>query len=134
MIRRPPRSTQSRSSAASDVYKRQVYDWNHFGGINGHSTFLRTCTQMVPSEQREVYVDTVGNLVFWCADMDRVRQHFGFCGQWPGIRRLEKCQANYWLDGRIKPFPRHRFRIHAFLERGQLPLDAYLDATFRDRI
>src|SRR5450756_855759 len=26
MIRRPPRSTQSRSSAASDVYKRQIYD------------------------------------------------------------------------------------------------------------
>eukprot|EP01015_Nassula_variabilis_P024345 TRINITY_DN464_c0_g1_i9.p1 TRINITY_DN464_c0_g1~~TRINITY_DN464_c0_g1_i9.p1 ORF type:complete len:208 (+),score=26.61 TRINITY_DN464_c0_g1_i9:20-643(+) len=26
MIRRPPRSTQSRSSAASDVYKRQVYE------------------------------------------------------------------------------------------------------------
>ena len=26
MIRRPPRSTQSRSSAASDVYKRQVDD------------------------------------------------------------------------------------------------------------
>ena len=28
MIRRPPRSTQSRSSAASDVYKRQVEGWN----------------------------------------------------------------------------------------------------------
>src|SRR5450756_3253094 len=27
MIRRPPRSTQSRSSAASDVYKRQVTEW-----------------------------------------------------------------------------------------------------------
>ena len=27
MIRRPPRSTQSRSSAASDVYKRQVEDY-----------------------------------------------------------------------------------------------------------
>ena len=27
MIRRPPRSTQSRSSAASDVYKRQPYIW-----------------------------------------------------------------------------------------------------------
>src|SRR5665213_4352361 len=26
MIRRPPRSTQSRSSAASDVYKRQIWD------------------------------------------------------------------------------------------------------------
>ena len=28
MIRRPPRSTQSRSSAASDVYKRQVDNWS----------------------------------------------------------------------------------------------------------
>src|SRR5450756_2556542 len=27
MIRRPPRSTQSRSSAASDVYKRQILAW-----------------------------------------------------------------------------------------------------------
>ena len=26
MIRRPPRSTQGRSSAASDVYKRQMYN------------------------------------------------------------------------------------------------------------
>ena len=31
MIRRPPRSTQSRSSAASDVYKRQVE--THVGNI-----------------------------------------------------------------------------------------------------
>ena len=32
MIRRPPRSTQSRSSAASDVYKRQVlYVYTHVG-------------------------------------------------------------------------------------------------------
>src|SRR5450756_2900596 len=30
MIRRPPRSTQSRSSAASDVYKRQVNDNGEF--------------------------------------------------------------------------------------------------------
>eukprot|EP00657_Telonema_sp_P-1_P009991 TRINITY_DN4276_c0_g1_i1.p1 TRINITY_DN4276_c0_g1~~TRINITY_DN4276_c0_g1_i1.p1 ORF type:complete len:102 (-),score=39.36 TRINITY_DN4276_c0_g1_i1:17-322(-) len=27
MMRRPPRSTQSRSSAASDVYKRQFLSW-----------------------------------------------------------------------------------------------------------
>src|SRR5450756_2647151 len=34
MIRRPPRSTQSRSSAASDVYKRQVLDLrNNPGGL-----------------------------------------------------------------------------------------------------
>src|SRR5450756_3095182 len=30
MIRRPPRSTQSRSSAASDVYKRQAYTPAHY--------------------------------------------------------------------------------------------------------
>src|SRR5450756_3253078 len=29
MIRRPPRSTQSRSSAASDVYKRQIYTFGN---------------------------------------------------------------------------------------------------------
>src|SRR5680860_1464665 len=32
MIRRPPRSTQSRSSAASDVYKRQVEE-DAVGGV-----------------------------------------------------------------------------------------------------
>src|SRR5450756_1726883 len=36
MTRRPPRSTQSRSSAASDVYKRQEID---FGGVaKGYAT------------------------------------------------------------------------------------------------
>src|SRR5450756_3212593 len=39
MIRRPPRSTQSRSSAASDVYKRQVLGPRrvdlHQGGLLG---------------------------------------------------------------------------------------------------
>ena len=43
MIRRPPRSTQSRSSAASDVYKRQKLD--EFGGlwvIGGNAFLLRS--------------------------------------------------------------------------------------------
>ena len=31
MIRRPPRSTQSRSSAASDVYKRQIQNHQTVG-------------------------------------------------------------------------------------------------------
>ena len=34
MIRRPPRSTQSRSSAASDVYKRQI---SYFEAVNKES-------------------------------------------------------------------------------------------------
>src|SRR5450756_3172496 len=33
MIRRPPRSTQSRSSAASDVYKRQVGNNSQCGNL-----------------------------------------------------------------------------------------------------
>eukprot|EP00657_Telonema_sp_P-1_P001156 TRINITY_DN12555_c0_g1_i1.p1 TRINITY_DN12555_c0_g1~~TRINITY_DN12555_c0_g1_i1.p1 ORF type:complete len:111 (-),score=46.07 TRINITY_DN12555_c0_g1_i1:184-516(-) len=33
MIRRPPRSTQSRSSAASDVYKRQTLSGGFMGNV-----------------------------------------------------------------------------------------------------
>eukprot|EP00657_Telonema_sp_P-1_P007590 TRINITY_DN2760_c0_g1_i7.p1 TRINITY_DN2760_c0_g1~~TRINITY_DN2760_c0_g1_i7.p1 ORF type:complete len:105 (-),score=7.56 TRINITY_DN2760_c0_g1_i7:322-636(-) len=40
MIRRPPRSTQSRSSAASDVYKRQFVYWVRILGFRiSHSQF-----------------------------------------------------------------------------------------------
>ena len=39
MIRRPPRSTQSRSSAASDVYKRQVKYCKTKLGYNKHEEF-----------------------------------------------------------------------------------------------
>src|SRR5450756_90649 len=35
MIRRPPRSTQSRSSAASDVYKRQLLDADQVAALTG---------------------------------------------------------------------------------------------------
>ena len=35
MIRRPPRSTLDRSSAASDVYKRQMSDWRWSDPFNG---------------------------------------------------------------------------------------------------
>src|SRR5450756_2476664 len=35
MIRRPPRSTQSRSSAASDVYKRQQYAHARISAVLG---------------------------------------------------------------------------------------------------
>src|SRR5450756_989208 len=45
MIRRPPRSTQSRSSAASDVYKRQG-----FVGYDEHCWGLSACDG--PSDER----------------------------------------------------------------------------------
>src|SRR5450756_1418122 len=40
MIRRPPRSTQSRSSAASDVYKRQ--DLNGVGALTDQGGYAAT--------------------------------------------------------------------------------------------
>src|SRR5665811_2218033 len=39
MIRRPPRSTRVRSSAASDVYKRQVRDRSYGWGFVASSVF-----------------------------------------------------------------------------------------------
>ena len=50
MIRRPPRSTQSRSSAASDVYKRQTYA--DYLGENGFTVDLRTVNDLEPIRQR----------------------------------------------------------------------------------
>ena len=47
MIRRPPTSTQSRSSAASDVYKRQQEDYSDWAEIKGFQ--LQGEVQRVPS-------------------------------------------------------------------------------------
>ena len=60
MIRRPPRSTQSRSSAASDVYKRQVpgYD-RHFAITEQFGFELVT----VPMEEDGPDVEAVEKLV-----------------------------------------------------------------------
>src|SRR5450756_3102578 len=44
MIRRPPRSTQSRSSAASDVYKRQIQSAAIPPLIEGHDVFAQAAT------------------------------------------------------------------------------------------
>ena len=39
MIRRPPRSTLDRSSAASDVYKRQIIAYNEFHNCCAYSVY-----------------------------------------------------------------------------------------------
>src|SRR5680860_1899307 len=56
MIRRPPRSTQSRSSAASDVYKRQVFD----SGLGGISV-VHELRRRLPAEDLLYYADCA-----WC--------------------------------------------------------------------
>src|SRR5450756_498038 len=54
MIRRPPRSTQSRSSAASDVYKRQIIDLGATEPIRPLSRYevLRTHAACAPPRCR----------------------------------------------------------------------------------
>ena len=57
MIRRPPRSTQSRSSAASDVYKRQIIDQLKRLGASCDWERLRfTMDDMLSRAVKEVFV------------------------------------------------------------------------------
>ena len=58
MVRRPPKATQSRSSAASDVYKRQnIVSWdpNSDGMLNQHiegGAFADTVIQEQGNDQQ----------------------------------------------------------------------------------
>src|SRR5450756_2133610 len=69
MIRRPPRSTQSRSSAASDVYKRQIRDCvmkdGHGGVVIGSEisggaryVFAQRCRMDSPQLDRALRIKT----------------------------------------------------------------------------
>src|SRR5450756_160878 len=51
MIRRPPRSTQSRSSAASDVYKRQALDLAERASARQHTLFREGATPRLVYEK-----------------------------------------------------------------------------------
>ena len=63
MIRRPPRSTQSRSSAASDVYKRQVLTQASLRAEEPYADALGTC----PANKRpaQVLMCVAGRLPRW---------------------------------------------------------------------
>src|SRR5450756_3180567 len=57
MIRRPPRSTQSRSSAASDVYKRQAFEFGTIGICDGIAMGHEGMRYALPS--RENIADSI---------------------------------------------------------------------------
>ena len=64
MIRRPPRSTQSRSSAASDVYKRQapfyvVTETAVFGDGNGKAERKRLDAWVQSLKKKGIAIDGV---------------------------------------------------------------------------
>src|SRR5450756_2628685 len=60
MIRRPPRSTQSRSSAASDVYKRQGSD---FAGDAVNTEAMRQIGRELEGKQRIVQLQMLANVL-----------------------------------------------------------------------
>ncbi len=72
MIRRPPRSTLDRSSAASDVYKRQEYDLAGLGeigigykfkdrfSINMSARFQHSFTSLIENEGERNFGTTFG--------------------------------------------------------------------------
>eukprot|EP00657_Telonema_sp_P-1_P010503 TRINITY_DN496_c0_g1_i20.p1 TRINITY_DN496_c0_g1~~TRINITY_DN496_c0_g1_i20.p1 ORF type:complete len:140 (+),score=57.63 TRINITY_DN496_c0_g1_i20:116-535(+) len=66
MIRRPPRSTQSRSSASSDVYKRQTVPAANQPSTSSSSTGA-VSTAPAPGS-REEFVAEVGDRVFFGFD------------------------------------------------------------------
>src|SRR5428012_16509 len=71
MIRRPPRSTQSRSSAASDVYKRQCVPWPEKRGLE-------------PGGATEVDTDRLSYLFRVSPGAQGVARHDGASGPFPG--------------------------------------------------
>src|SRR5450756_226463 len=86
MIRRPPRSTQSRSSAASDVYKRQHQEMPK-GGADGRLWGLQLWTNLPRSHKMmapryrgikaedipEVILDSGAHVKVICGTVDGIR-------------------------------------------------------------
>eukprot|EP00831_Metopus_contortus_P017208 TRINITY_DN17250_c0_g1_i3.p4 TRINITY_DN17250_c0_g1~~TRINITY_DN17250_c0_g1_i3.p4 ORF type:complete len:100 (+),score=17.72 TRINITY_DN17250_c0_g1_i3:104-403(+) len=60
MIRRPPRSTQGVSSAASDVYKRQVSTQSTWDVFTTGSTVEECCKVLKKAEPKKIIVLTMG--------------------------------------------------------------------------
>src|SRR5450756_2638116 len=65
MIRRPPRSTQSRSSAASDVYKRQELHVHLEGTIRRETAVTMSVQNGLPEPPPYEYSDLAGFLAVY---------------------------------------------------------------------
>ena len=69
MIRRPPRSTRKESSAASDVYKRQDYQWDF--KLDDTKELLKDLFERVDEmceriEQIEQFLEEFGEYIYKC--------------------------------------------------------------------
>ena len=81
MMRRPPRSTLDRSSAASDVYKRQVYDVFNLGTGTGNTVLEAVNTFEQENGVKVPYVigpRRPGDVVAMYADTTKSRKVLGW--------------------------------------------------------
>src|SRR5680860_1317024 len=85
MIRRPPRSTQSRSSAASDVYKRQLL------GSQEHQTAWATPGSVSP--RADAYTSGGGSVTEAVADSNGARY-----GAVAGTTATSKLDQRTWCE------------------------------------
>src|SRR5450756_2339049 len=107
MIRRPPRSTQSRSSAASDVYKRQIVknitDFGAFIDLDGldgllHITDISWGRINHPSEILKVgeEVDVV------VLDVNREKERVSLGMKQRTANPWDKIEGKYPIGSRVK--------------------------------
>ena len=75
MIRRPPRSTQGVSSAASDVYKRQPLPYAHFVQILV-DTFVLTAPIALYADLGEFSVIAVGLITLFYTGLNNMAKIF----------------------------------------------------------
>src|SRR5450756_50179 len=103
MIRRPQRSTQSRSSAASDVYKRQVPDLGEVPTLSGDGNHLDALTDRLGPSVRALYDHRDGELGPRCQRSGQVVELYLGPGEYLGrprggieqlvAKRVEDAQA-----------------------------------------
>ena len=104
MIRRPPRSTQSRSSAASDVYKRQVeYKGERIDQLSPNELVKRGVIQVMEGRHCFGHLTIEENLLTGAytrrdkgeiaANLDKVYRYF------PRLKERRKSQAAYTSGG-----------------------------------
>src|SRR5450756_1306338 len=119
MIRRPPRSTQSRSSAASDVYKRQVFYGINLG-IRGVETWLKRW--LVRRKMKCPFCDNPKTKVIDSRSIEdgcgvRRRRHCLKCGsRFTTFERREKVQVVVVKrGGSTEPYSREKLATGMYL-------------------
>ena len=92
MIRRPPRSTPSNSSAASDVYKRQIL--NNYGITSFNTHAMSNPSLHLPSQHLRTHVNILSAPLEpsgSCSHFERLRGASSLDQAFRALQRRQKC-------------------------------------------